>query len=302
MRNQKEAYIYGVVAVLLWSTVASAFKVSLRYVGVFQLLFYSSLTSVILLFIILLFQKKLKYLRKLSVKQFITSAILGFLNPFLYYIVLFRAYSLLRAQEALTLNYTWPIVLALLSIPLLKQKIGFKSIVAIIISFMGAFVIATGGDILGLNFTNVLGVVLALGSTVIWSFFWIFNVRDKRDEVVKLFLNFAFGFIYILILVVVFSKLLVPVAPGIIGVVYVGIFEMGITFILWLKALQMSKTTAKVANLIYLSPFISLIIINLVVGEKIVLSTIIGLVLIIGGIVIQESSFRFRPLVSRLDS
>ena len=34
----------------------------------------------------------------------------GFLNPFLYYIILFKAYSLLPAQEALSLNYTWPLV------------------------------------------------------------------------------------------------------------------------------------------------------------------------------------------------
>ena len=31
MTNQGKAYMYGLVAVLLWSTVASAFKLSLRY-------------------------------------------------------------------------------------------------------------------------------------------------------------------------------------------------------------------------------------------------------------------------------
>lgn len=287
MNKQKQAYSYAVIAVLFWSTVASVFKVSLRYVDVFQLLFYSSLASIVILFIILLFQKKLNLIWTYCAKDFLRSALLGFLNPFLYYVVLFKAYSLLRAQEALTLNYTWPIMLALLSIPLLKQKIGFKSILAIIISFIGALSIATKGNILSFSFTNISGVLLALGSTVIWSLFWIYNIKDKRDEVAKLFLNFTFGFIFILIATLLFSRISFSNIQGLLGAGYVGLFEMGITFVIWLKALSLSRTTAKVSNLIYLSPFLSLIIINRVVGEKILFSTIIGLILIVAGIIIQ---------------
>jgi len=294
MKKQKQAYIYAIIAVLFWSTVASAFKVSLRYVDVFQLLFFSSLSSVIILFIILFIQNKLKLLRTYEAKDFLRSALLGFLNPFLYYIVLFNAYSLLRAQEALTLNYTWPIMLALLSIPILKQKIGFRSILAIFISFLGAFIIATKGNIISFKFTNILGVLLALGSTVIWSLFWIYNIKDKRDYVAKLFLNFVFGFIFILIATPLFSKISIPDMRGLLGAGYVGLFEMGITFIFWLKALQLSRTTAKVANLIYLSPFISLIIINRIVGENILVSTVIGLILIVTGIIVQQYTARTR--------
>jgi len=294
MKKQKQAYIYAIIAVLFWSTVASAFKVSLRYVDVFQLLFFSSLCSVVILFIILFIQNKLKLLRTYEAKDFLRSALLGFLNPFLYYIVLFNAYSLLRAQEALTLNYTWPIMLALLSIPILKQKIGFRSILAIFISFLGAFIIATKGNIISFKFTNILGVLLALGSTVIWSLFWIYNIKDKRDYVAKLFLNFVFGFIFILIATPLFSKISIPDMRGLFGAGYVGLFEMGITFIFWLKALQLSRTTAKVANLIYLSPFISLIIINRIVGENILVSTVIGLILIVTGIIVQQYTARTR--------
>ncbi|TET79407.1 MAG: DMT family transporter [Candidatus Cloacimonadota bacterium] len=294
MKKQKQAYIYAIIAVLFWSTVASAFKVSLRYVDVFQLLFFSSLSSVIILFIILFIQNKLKLLRTYEAKDFLRSALLGFLNPFLYYIVLFNAYSLLRAQEALTLNYTWPIMLALLSIPILKQKIGFRSILAIFISFLGAFIIATKGNIISFKFTNILGVLLALGSTVIWSLFWIYNIKDKRDYVAKLFLNFVFGFIFILIAAPLFSKISIPDMRGLFGAGYVGLFEMGITFVFWLKALQLSRTTAKVANLIYLSPFISLIIINRIVGENILVSTVIGLILIVTGIIVQQYTARTR--------
>jgi drug/metabolite transporter (DMT)-like permease len=295
MERQRQAYIYAIIAVLIWSTMASVFKVSLRYVDFLQLLFYSSFVSILVLFFILLIQNKLSMLKTYSKRDYLHSALLGFLNPFIYYVVLFKAYSLLRAQEAQPLNYTWQIMLVLLSIPLLKQKIKPLGILAIFISFFGVFIISTQGDLLGFRFTNLGGVLLALGSSVIWALFWIYNLRDRRDEVAKLFLNFCFGFVFILIATLLFSKIIIPETLGLVGVIYVGIFEMGITFVIWLKALKLSRTTAQVSILIYLSPFVSLIFIHLIVGEQILFSTIIGLVLIVSGIVLQQYISRLYP-------
>ncbi len=288
MENQKLAYIYALIAVVFWSTVASAFKITLRYLDFIHLLFYASVVSFIALFVIISAQKKLYLLKSYSWKDYFRSALLGFLNPFLYYVILFKAYSILPAQEAQSLNYLWPITLTLLSIPILKQKISLLSILAIIVSFLGVFIIATHGNILSLRFSNPFGVTLALTSTMVWSLFWIYNVKDRRDEVVKLFLNFSFGFFFILLSLIISRELTLPSLPGIIGATYAGLFEMGITFVLWLKALSLSKTTAKVSNLIYFAPFFSLVIIHFVVGEEILISTIIGLLLIITGILIQR--------------
>lgn len=292
MVDQKKAYAYAIIVVLIWSTVASAFKISLRYLNYLQLLFYASLISLLILFIILIFQNKLSLLKTYSKKDYLHSAMLGLLNPFLYYIVLFKAYSLLPAQQAVSLNYTWAIQIVLLSVPLLKQKIGFKSVLAIIISYAGVLIISTQGNILALRVTNLYGVLLALGSAVIWALFWIYNIKDKRDEVVKLFLNFLFGFIFILIAIVFSKRLIIPKIPGFTSAVYIGLFEMGITFVLWLKALKLSKTTVQVSNLIYLTPFLSLLIINIMIGEKILISTIIGLILIVMGIIMQQYNTR----------
>ncbi|MHC4722579.1 MAG: DMT family transporter, partial [Planctomycetota bacterium] len=163
MTKQKEAYLYALGTVLLWSTVASAFKISLRYLGAVPLLFYSAIVSTVVLFCCLLFQKRVNLLKTLTKRDCFHSALLGFLNPFLYYVVLFKAYSLLPAQQAQPLNFVWPITLVLLSIPLLKQKIKPVSVLAVIISFFGVFVISTRGDIFGFRFTSPTGVILAVG-------------------------------------------------------------------------------------------------------------------------------------------
>ena len=288
MEKQKRAYVCASVAVLFWATSASAFKISLRYVDIFSLLFYASITSTGAFLIYILLSNRLNLLKALSGKDYLYSALLGFLNPFLYYAVLFKAYSILPAQEAQPLNFVWPITLVLLSIPMLKQKIKSKDILAMFISFVGVFVISTRGDIFGFRFTNITGVLLATGSSVVWALFWIYNVRDKRDEVVRLFLNFAFGSILTFLLMVLLGGVHIPNPPGLLGAVYVGLFEMGITFLLWLKALKLSKTTAHVTHLIYMVPFLSLVLISFTVGEAIFPSTIVGLIFIVGGIILQK--------------
>jgi drug/metabolite transporter (DMT)-like permease len=288
MPDQKKAYLYALLTVAIWSTVASAFKISLRYMDHVQLLFYSCLTSTVVMGILCLYFFGPGFWRLITTGNIKSSLVLGFLNPFFYYLVLFKAYDLLPAQEAQPLNYTWGITLALLSIPLLKQKITRLQILAIVISYSGTLVISTRGNILGLEFSNPLGVALALGSTIIWALYWIYNTKDDLDPILKLFLNFCAGLIYISLFLPFVTTFGFEDARGFYGAVYVGVFEMGITFVFWLKALRLSATTAQVSNLIYLSPFLSLIFIYLLVGETILVSTIIGLILIMTGLIIQN--------------
>jgi len=296
MEEQTRAYSYALVAVLMWSTVASAFKLSLEHLDFIELLFYSSLVSWIALLVILIVQGKFGMLRSYTKNDYLQSAKLGFLNPFLYYLVLFKAYSLLPAQEAQPLNFTWPLMLALLSIPLLKQKITIMSILALLISFSGVFIISTHGNVMEFTFTHPGGAFLAMGSGIIWALFWIFNMRDSRDEICKLFLNFFFGFLFTAVPFLLYTDLAIPNNWGFAGGLYVGLFEMGITFVVWMMALKFSRTTSQVGNLIYASPFLSLVFIHFTVGEEILPSTIGGLILIVAGILVQQSSSRFAKM------
>jgi len=288
MTAQRKAYFYALATVLMWSTVASAFKVTLRYLDYAQLLLYSSFVSICILGIILIVQDKIKQIFVLDTRQYLFCLCLGFLNPFVYYLILFKAYDLLPAQVAQPINYTWALMLAFLSIPLLKQNISKKDIIAGIVCYLGVLVISTRGNLTGFRIADPLGVALALISTVIWALYWICNTRDGKDPVVGLFLNFSFALPFVIVYCMLFSELRIPNLPGLIGAIYVGTFEMGITFVLWLRALKLSENTAKVGNLIFLSPFVSLIFIHFVVGEDIFLSTFVGLLLIVAGLLYQQ--------------
>ena len=288
MDRERKAVVYAVSAVLFWSTVATAFKIALKHVTLFQLLTFSSLVSFLLLTCILLIKGKFLLLFSFRAKDYAKSACLGFLNPFLYYLVLFLAYSRLLGQQALVLNYTWPITLVLLSALIQRKRIGVKTLAALGLSFLGVVLVAMKKGTIAFTFSDPLGVGLAVGSSLIWSVFWILNVRDPREEVVKLALSFFFGSIYSSILLVFRGGGTFPNLPGIAAVVYVGFFEMGLTFVLWLRALRLSSSTPLISNLVFLSPFISLFLLHFIVGEDLAPVTFIGLVLIIGGILLQR--------------
>ena len=288
MNSTNKAFLFAGLAVLFWSTVATAFKIALRELDVIQLIFFASAVTVLVLFVLLLFQGKTGLLFRQTKQQIIWSVLLGAFNPLFYYIVLFKAYSLLPAQLAQPLNMVWPIVLALLSVPFLGQKIGKWSIAGLFVSFIGVVFISSQGGWSGFQNTSINGVLLALSSSVLWSVYWILNVRDKRDEIVKLFLNFFFGLIFLAIAMYFFSDFNVNPGPGLLPAVYVGIFEVGITYVLWMKAMQLSTNNAKIGNLVFLTPFVSLIFIHFILKETIYITTFIGLVFIVTGIFTQR--------------
>ncbi len=288
MRDQNKAYLYAIATVLLWSTVATAFKITLRYLDPLQLLLYACLASVCTLALIIVIQGKGSLIFSYSRKQYLKSLLFGLLNPCLYYMILFKAYDLLPAQEAQPLNYTWAITLSLLSIPLLRQRVRPQEILAGFVCYSGVLVISTRGNLLDFRLSDPLGVTLALASTIVWALYWIYNTRDDRDAVVGLFLNFTFALPFVFILCAFFSDIRIADLYGLAGAAYVGVVEMGIAFVFWLVALRLSETAARVANLIFISPFVSLVFIHFLVGEAILPSTVIGLVLIVGGLLVQR--------------
>ena len=288
MKQLSKASIYALCSVILWSTVATAFKLGLKTLSPLYLILMASVVSLLTFFVVILFQGKLKKLFTVSLVGLGKSALLGALNPFAYYLILFQAYSLLPAQVAQPLNMIWPITLALLSVPFLKQKITGRNIIAILISFVGVVFISSQGSFSGMANTNLTGALLAIGSSVIWSLFWILSVLDKREEIFKLFWNFVFGLIYLLIAALLFTDFRLPDPTGMPAAVYIGLFELGITYILWMKAMQLSENNAKTGNLIFLSPFLSLVFIHFILGETIYFTTFIGLAFIISGIWFQQ--------------
>ncbi|MCL1073761.1 DMT family transporter [Shewanella dokdonensis] len=288
MKTSSLAFAYGLGAVLLWSTVATAFKIALTFFTPLQLVFVATIVSSLCLLLILGLQHKLPLLWQ----QFRARPLLylqtGMLSPFLYYLVLFKAYDILPAQQALSLNYTWGILLPLLSVPMLSQKLRAADIIAALIAYFGVLVIATEGNIATMHFENPLGIGLCFTGTLLWCLYWIVNTKDKGDPVVSLLLSFLVALPCITLMLVSTQSLPHLSVKALLAGTYVGLFEMGITFVLWLMALKTATRTASISNLVFLSPVLSMCFIAVILGETILPSTLAGLGLIILALLLQQ--------------
>jgi drug/metabolite transporter (DMT)-like permease len=289
MKKGSQAYIYAALSVILWGTIPTAFKTALAELSIVTMLGLATLVSMLVLFIILTATGKLKLLCRMSPKELSWSALLGLINPVVYYLILLTAYSRLPGQVAQPLNMIWPIIIVFLSVPLLHQHIPARSFAALFISLAGVYIISSQGSPFHPGRSDALGVSLALVSSVLWALYFILNVRDKRDEAVKLFTNFAFGSAYMIIAMIISGSFHEGVSfRGAAAAVYIGIFEMGITFWLWLRALQLASTSDKISNMIFFAPFISLIMLHFIIGEPVYYTTPIGLLIIIGSVLFQN--------------
>lgn len=277
------------VAVLSWSTVATAFKVALSYLTHFEMLLVASFTSLAIFAVVLTVQRRWGAVKALPRRTWGYFALLGLLNPVAYYLVLFKSYDLLPAQVAQPVNYFWPIFLLVLLALFAKQRIPAKKYVGMFISLGGLVLISAGGGQMGNLEISPFGLFLGLMSAVLWATYWMVNNKNshKADATIACFMSFLFGSIYLAI-----SALFVGVnlhtLPGILSGMYVGAFEMGIPFICFGLAIRTTSNPALVNQLCYLSPFLSLFFVSTILGEQIVPTTYIGLSLIVAGIVFNE--------------
>lgn len=276
---------YGLASVVLWSTAATAFKLALAGSGPCMVVLSASVVSLAFLAVLCASTGA-----RLTWRIMMEALPRGVLNPFVYYLVLLEAYDRLPAQIAMVVNYLWPVVLVLLHAALGRRRLRSGSLLAVLISFGGVAVLALLGPGDG-GRADAAGLALALASTVIWACYWILGLGrggSEAPESVRLLAGFAWGVLFLAAYAAVTGSFAIPDARSAIAGVWIGLFEMGLTYVLWSRALSLAKEPAEVGSLVYLTPFLSLCFIALVLGEEIRPATLPGLVLVLAGIAVQR--------------
>lgn len=288
MKDNTKAIVCAIVAVLSWSTVATAFKVALTHLTHFEMLLIASYTALVIFILLLTVQKKWRLVFSLPVKRWGHLALIGLLNPVAYYLVLFKAYDLLPAQVAQPINYAWPILLLILLAIFARQPIPLKKYIGMFVSLAGVSLISMGSSGAGALSIPLSGLLLAALSALLWAVYWMVNNRSREiDASVALFVSFLFGTIYLTVAACL-TGVDIRTVPGILSGMYVGCFEIGVPFICFGIAMRKTTNPALINQLCYLSPFLSLFFIAIVLGEQIVTTTYIGLGLIVSGIVFNQ--------------
>jgi len=286
------ALAFGLGAVGLWSTMATAFKWALEFSSPMQLIALAATVSWIFFAARLVHLGRLSQLTQISSATMTRCLALGFLNPALFYWVLFTAYDLLPAQDAMAINYTWGLTLPFIAACFSRSLPSVVEVSLALLSYVGILIIVTDGNLAGFEFENITGVMLAIGSTVLWGLSWVINTRtverDQVDPELALLLNFSMAVPVLWIILSATDSLPNLNGGTILGGIYVGLFEMGVAFVLWMKAMQLTDTPIRVSSLIFLAPPLSLVFIATVLGEPVATSTLTGLVFILAGLAGQQ--------------
>ena len=228
----------------------------------------------------------IKQLQKYKVRDYAIMAGLGFIGLFLYSGLYYYGLTQLSSQEACIVNYLWPMMLVLFSMIILKEKMTFVKASAMLSSFAGVVILCVGSG------TSVEGnAVFGIGSCLIAAAcYGLFSVLNKKADYDQ---NIAMMVMWLVVTVcsAVIGRLFEEWKPITgnqwLGMLWLGIVTDAIAYLMWALALNGDKNTAKIANLAYLTPFLSLIISAVVLKEQIEFRAVIAFAFIIGGILLQ---------------
>lgn len=283
----KKNYKYAIVTVLIWSTMAAMVKKMLYNIPNLEALSISSIFAFLFLLIVNLKNGAVKEMKKYSVKDYGIMSGLGFIGLFLYSALYYYGLAKLTSQEACILNYLWPIMLVIFSCIILKEKLTFTKVIAMLCSFVGIIILSLGnGSFLTGN--SAFGIISCIIAAACYGLFSVLNKKGDYNQNILMMITWFVVAVCAMVLGLM-TETWVPI-KGIqwLGILWLGIVIDAVAYLLWALALKGVENTAKIANLAYLTPFLSLVVSAIFLKETIQLRAFIALLFIIGGILLQN--------------
>jgi drug/metabolite transporter (DMT)-like permease len=274
--ERTKAIIALVIAAVLWSTGGMLIKL-INWNPVAIAGTRSGISAILMFFYILLFRKDIQPRRILSKGKYKWLGAAIYALTVIGFVV---ANKLTAAANVIFLQYTAPIWVALLSGWLLKERVSkFDwTIIMIVIGGMGLFFVGDiqKGHMLG-NFLSVLTGLFLAGVVL------MLKMQKNSTAIEMTFLGNLLTFVVSLPFII--GPL--PDLQSIIGLILLGIFQLGIAYILFSEAVL--HVTALEAILIpVIEPLLSPIWVFLMIGEKPSVFAIIGGLIVLAAVVFRS--------------
>jgi len=282
----KKEYIYAGAAILCWSTIATISKLLLGSLDSMQITFISSAFAFLFLLMINIFKGNMRLLKEYKPFDYLKMSGIGILGIFIYHLFLYMGIDCMDASQAFIINYLWPIMSVVSACVILKEKMTLRKTIAILLSFAGVVIVTANGNLLAIGKETLIGAAYCVIAAASYGLFSALNKKEDYDK-------------YFSMMVFYFAATTVSLAYNIatknsfsldllqtVGLVWMGVFTNALAFTFWALALKIGDT-AKVSNLAYITPFLSLVWTTLILHEPFNINSIIGLGVIVLGIFIQ---------------
>lgn len=272
----------------MWATMATVVKSLMSNMPDLQALAISSAFAFVFLLIVNIVNGTIKSMRRYSLKDYLKMVGLGFVGLFLYSALYYYGISQLTSQQACVLNYLWPIMIVVFSCLILKEKLTLMKIVAMICSFIGILILTLGISTGQNNGNIVLGVTSCIIAAICYGLFSVLNKKADLNQNIAMMVSWLTTAVGAFV-AGSFTEQWVPIV-GVqwLGLLWLGIVTDAIAYLLWALALKDADNTAAIANIAYLTPFLSLVVSAVFLKERVDFTSIVALLFIIGGILLQN--------------
>jgi len=283
--DMKKTYGLAAVSILLWSTLATVSKLLLGTMDSIQMLWISAAFAAVALFGYNLATGRLAVMKGYKAKDYGIMVLIGLPGTLFYNLFYYAGAAILPASQAFIINYLWPIMSVVFACILLKEKLTGRKTLAFVISFFGVVTVA-GGNLLQFEPRTMTGILLCMGAAVSYGAYTALNQRFSYDKQVAVMVAYGSTAVLCLAVMLIRGTPLQLHWGQLAGLGWNGLGVMAVATTTWAMALDRGPT-AKVSNLAYITPFLSLVWTYFVLGEVPSPWAIGGLCLIVLGIFVQ---------------
>jgi drug/metabolite transporter (DMT)-like permease len=264
----------GGIAILLWSLLALLSRAAAD-VPPFQLTAMAFSVSSVLGLIWLARRGELVLLRQPPLAW-----LHGVGGLFGYHALFFAALAMAPAAEANLLNYTWPLLIVLLSAPLLGLRLSARHWLGVATGLCGSLLLLARGA--NFNTAALPGYACAIGAALTWA---LYSVLARRMRAVpsQAVVGFCAGSALLAALAhAVFEVTVIPSPPVLGCVVLLGLGPVGAAFFLW--DIGMKRGDPRLLGILaYATPVASTMILGFAGFSPLSLTTFAAALLVAGG-------------------
>lgn len=228
--------------------------------------------------------------------------VMGVINIALPFSLITFAEQAVDSSLASVINSAVPLFVIVIAALVLKgETVTLNRVAGLAIGFAGVALLV-GFDITDLGSANALGELALLGSTISYA---VGNVYAKRHvhglrPMIPAVFQVFFGLVITTVLAFVVERPLAVAWTGetILSVVWLGLLGSGLAYLAYFRILQDWGAT-RTSTVAYTLPIFGIGLGALVLHEPILPTTIVGTLLVIGGIALVNSRFGRRPLFAQ---
>jgi drug/metabolite transporter (DMT)-like permease len=281
MKKNLSFHVYAIITIICWSLSFVLSRLVMRELSSESLGFLRYLIASIVLLCLIPFYK----LRKVELKDLWLIILTGASGFFLYMIAFNKGVKEVNAATSSVIIATVPMITALLSRVFYKEKIKVKQWLAMGVSFLGVIIIT----ILSKGFTITNGLNWLFLAAVLLAMYNLLQKKlvQKYSAIQSTMMSIFSGTIMLLIFLPnTVSEVRGISFSSVIFVLIMGGFSSAIAYVSWTKAFEVAENIASVSNYMYVTPFLTTALGLVIAREFPDLTTIIGGLIILIGLVL----------------